>query len=58
MLAQQPEFDQQKVTTPAVTTTPKAWPRNYARALRSKLVRAALGLHAQEEPTGTTDSVL
>lgn len=33
--------------TLAVTTTPRAWPRNHALAQRTKHVRAALGLHPQ-----------
>lgn len=35
------------VFTLAVTTTPRAWPRNHELALRTKHVRAALGLHPQ-----------
>jgi len=35
------------VFTLAVTTTPRAWPRNHEIALRTKHVRAALGLHPQ-----------
>ena len=35
------------VFTLAVTTTPRAWPRNYELAQRTKHVRAALGLHPQ-----------
>ena len=31
----------------AVTTTPRAWPRNHELAQRTKHVRAALGLHPQ-----------
>lgn len=41
------ECDKDKVATLAVTTTPKAWPRNHALASRSTMVRAALGLHPQ-----------
>lgn len=41
------ECDLQRVATLAVTTTPKAWPRNHELASRSKMVRAALGLHPQ-----------
>lgn len=33
--------------TLAVTTTPRAWPRNHELAQRTKHVRAALGLHPQ-----------
>lgn len=36
-----------KVFTLAVTTTPRAWPRNYELVQRTKYVRAALGLHPQ-----------
>lgn len=35
------------VFTLAVTTTPRAWPRNHELAARTKHVRAALGLHPQ-----------
>jgi TatD DNase family protein len=35
------------VFTLTVTTTPRAWPRNYELAKRTKHVRAALGLHPQ-----------
>jgi TatD DNase family protein len=35
------------VYTLAVTTTPKAWPRNHELARRTRHVRAALGLHPQ-----------
>lgn len=35
------------VLTLAVTTTPRAWPRNHELAKRTKHVRAALGLHPQ-----------
>jgi TatD DNase family protein len=35
------------VYTLAVTTTPRAWPRNHELAQRTKHVRAALGLHPQ-----------
>src|SRR4051794_9466911 len=35
------------VYTLAVTTTPRAWPRNYDLTHRTKFVRAALGLHPQ-----------
>lgn len=35
------------VYTLAVTTTPKAWPRNYEFTQRTRHVRAALGLHPQ-----------
>ncbi len=35
------------VFTLAVTTTPKAWPRNYELASTTRHVRAALGLHPQ-----------
>jgi TatD DNase family protein len=36
-----------RVYTLAVTTTPRAWPRNYEVTSTSKFVRAALGLHPQ-----------
>jgi TatD DNase family protein len=35
------------VYTLTVTTTPRAWPRNYALTHTTKYVRAALGLHPQ-----------
>lgn len=41
------ECDRECVATLAVTTTPKAWPRNRELALRSSHVRVALGLHPQ-----------
>jgi len=36
-----------RIFTLAVTTTPRAWPRNHELAQRTKYVRAALGLHPQ-----------
>lgn len=41
------ECDSARVATLAVTTTPKAWPRNKELAGQSTHVRAALGLHPQ-----------
>lgn len=41
------EADAAEVFTLAVTTTPRAWPRNHELAQRTKHVRAALGLHPQ-----------
>jgi TatD DNase family protein len=41
------EAEQAGVFTLAVTTTPRAWPRNHELAQRTKYVRAALGLHPQ-----------
>lgn len=41
------ECDRAAVATLAVTTTPKAWPRNRELAERSAHVRVALGLHPQ-----------
>ena len=41
------ECDRDGVFTVAVTTTPKAWPRNRDLAASSRHVRAALGLHPQ-----------
>lgn len=41
------ECDTVGVHTLAVTTTPKAWPRNHALASRTSHVHAALGLHPQ-----------
>jgi TatD DNase family protein len=41
------ECDRAGVLTLAVTTTPKAWPRNRELAGSTKHVRAALGLHPQ-----------
>ena len=36
-----------RIYTLTVTTTPKAWPRNYELTRRTRYVRAALGLHPQ-----------
>lgn len=41
------ECDQERVATLAVTTTPKAWPRNRDMAAASSHVRVGLGLHPQ-----------
>jgi len=41
------ECEQQEIFTLAVTTTPRAWPRNHELASSTKYVRAALGLHPQ-----------
>lgn len=41
------ECDRAQVFTLAVTTTPRAWPRNHALTKATKHVRAALGLHPQ-----------
>ena len=41
------ECDVKEIYTLAVTTTPKAWPRNREIASRTRHVRAALGLHPQ-----------
>jgi TatD DNase family protein len=41
------ECERQKIFTLAVTTTPRAWPRNHELASPTKYVRAALGLHPQ-----------
>lgn len=41
------DCEQAGVYTLAVTTTPKAWPRNQELASRTRHVRAALGLHPQ-----------
>lgn len=41
------ECDDAQVATLAVTTTPKAWPRNRELAARSTHVRVGLGLHPQ-----------
>jgi TatD DNase family protein len=41
------ESERMGVRTLAVTTTPKAWPRNHALASQTRHVRAALGLHPQ-----------
>lgn len=41
------EADNAGVFTLAVTTTPRAWPRNHELAQRTKYVRAALGFHPQ-----------
>lgn len=36
-----------RIYTLTVTTTPKAWPRNYELTRHTRYVRAALGLHPQ-----------
>jgi TatD DNase family protein len=41
------ECERQQIFTLAVTTTPRAWPRNHELAATTKYVRAALGLHPQ-----------
>ncbi|MBN8789783.1 MAG: TatD family hydrolase [Terrimonas sp.] len=41
------ECEKNEVHTLAVTTTPKAFPRNYELISKKKYVRAALGLHPQ-----------
>jgi TatD DNase family protein len=41
------ECERRRVFTLAVTTTPKAWPRNNLFASKTRYVRAALGLHPQ-----------
>ena len=41
------ESEDARVFTLAVTTTPRAWPRNHELAQRTRHVRAALGLHPQ-----------
>lgn len=41
------ECEIDRVFTLAVTTTPKAWPRNHELTKDTKYVRAALGLHPQ-----------
>jgi TatD DNase family protein len=41
------EADAAGIYTLAVTTTPKAWPRNYDLTRGTRYVRAALGLHPQ-----------
>lgn len=44
------ECERAGVFTLAVTTTPKAWPRNHELASATRHVRAALGLHPQLVP--------
>lgn len=41
------ECDREGIFTLAVTTTPRAWPRNNELAAKTRYVRAALGLHPQ-----------
>lgn len=41
------ESEKLGIYTLAVTTTPKAWPRNFELASKTRYVRAALGLHPQ-----------
>jgi TatD DNase family protein len=41
------ECERQAIYTLAVTTTPRAWPKNREVATGKKYVRAALGLHPQ-----------
>ena len=50
------ECDRLKVFTLAVTTTPRAWPRNHELAAATKYVRAALGLqwNAKDDQNGVT----
>lgn len=47
LLAAVQECERRQIYTLAVTTTPKAWPRNHQVASHTKHVRAALGLHPQ-----------
>ncbi len=49
------ECDRERVATLAVTTTPKAWPRNRDLAQTSTHVRVALGLHPQLVAERETD---
>lgn len=41
------ECEREMIYTLAVTTTPRAWPRNFELTKEKKFVRAALGLHPQ-----------
>lgn len=41
------DAEEAEIFTLAVTTTPRAWPRNHELTLRTRYVRAALGLHPQ-----------
>lgn len=41
------DCERENIFTLAVTTTPRAWPRNHELASATKHVRAALGLHPQ-----------
>lgn len=41
------ECESRKIFTLAVTTTPRAWPKNLELSQNTKYVRAALGLHPQ-----------
>jgi TatD DNase family protein len=41
------EAEEAGIYTLAVTTTPKAWPRNYELTCHSRHIRAGLGLHPQ-----------
>lgn len=41
------ECENERIHTLAVTTTPKAWPRNYELIRSKNFVRCALGLHPQ-----------
>ena len=41
------ECEEQRITVLAVTTTPKAWPQNYAWTKNSRYVHAAVGLHPE-----------
>lgn len=47
LLAAINESVREQIFSLAVTTTPKAWPRNYALTKETRYVRAALGLHPQ-----------
>ena len=50
------DADAAGVLTLAVTTTPRAWPRNHELAQRTKRVRAALGLHPSWSQSARTKS--
>jgi TatD DNase family protein len=41
------DAEQAGIYTLTVTTTPKAWPRNYDLTRKTRFIRAALGLHPQ-----------
>ena len=49
------ECERQQIFTLAVTTTPRAWPRNEELASATKYVRAALGLHPQLVADGANE---
>jgi len=50
--------EQEKIYTLAVTSTPRAWPKNRELTLNTRFVRAALGLHPQLIDTNVEEELL